>query len=139
MAEQKKPEDKPKEIPKPSAAAAQALPQEVTKQLDEIMRRLKLIEERYSGARKKSQFTEQNMLKDTKEIFEDMSLLNNTVSELKGEISELNEKLSKLTEEVKSSAKKDELNVLSKYLDFWQPLEFLSRAEAERMIRDMKH
>ena len=41
----------------------------VTKQMDELMRRLRLLEERYSGLRKKTQFTEQNMLKDAKELF----------------------------------------------------------------------
>lgn len=137
MAEQKKPEEKPKEAPKPQQAA-QALPAEVAKQIDEIMRRLKLLEERYSGVRKKNQFTEQNMLKETKEIFQELNVLNSTISEIKGELSELGEKLGKLSDEVSSSAKKADLNVLAKYLDFWQPLEFLTKNEAEKMLKEIK-
>ncbi len=114
------------------------VPSEVTKAIDSIMRRLRLLEERYSGLRKKSQFTEQNMLRDTKEISEDISSLNDSLSELKNEVIELSEKMEKLFEEVRSSAGKHELNVLSKYLDFWQPMDFLTRKEAEELIKEIK-
>jgi predicted nucleic acid-binding Zn-ribbon protein len=114
------------------------IPSQVTNQLEEIMRRLRLLEERYSGVRKRIQLTEQNMLKDSKDLFEEFSVLSETVSELKTELSDLNEKLLKLTEEVKESAKKTEVNVLAKYLDFWQPMNFLTKKDAEKLLNEYK-
>mgnify|MGYP001575446560 FL=1 len=102
------------------------------------MRSIRLLEERYSQVRKKSQFTEENMLNDTKEIFNDINVLNETIAELKKSIAEIGDKLFKLGEEVSQGVSKAELNVISKYLDFWQPLDFVTRQEVEKMLREKK-
>ena len=115
-----------------------AIPLAISKEMDEIMRRLRLLEDRYSGVRKKSQFNEQNMLKDTKDIFEEINAMHVTITELKSEMEELNEKLEKLTDEVKGSVKKPDFNVLAKYIDFWQPLNFLTKEEAEKLLNEKK-
>ncbi len=115
-----------------------AIPLAISKEMDEIMRRLRLLEDRYSGVRKKSQFNEQNMLKDTKDIFEEINAMHVTITELKSEMEELSEKLEKLTDEVKGSVKKPDFNVLAKYIDFWQPLNFLTKEEAEKLLNEKK-
>lgn len=116
----------------------QQIPPQLSTEIDEIMRRLRLLEERYAGLRKKTQLTEQNMLRDAKEIFQELKVLNETITELKGEMSEMNEKLLKLNEEVQGSVKKSEYNVLAKYIDFWQPLNYITKEEAEKLIRENK-
>jgi uncharacterized protein YoxC len=139
MAEIKQPQ--PQQQPLPTAvkpSSEPAVPAAISKEIDELMRRLRQLEERYSGLRKKSQLIEQNMLKDTKDIFEEISLSRQTITELKLEISELAEKLLKLADEVSSSVSKSEFNVVSKYLDFWQPLDFLTRDEAMKLLGQMK-
>ena len=108
----------------------------VTKQMDELMRRLRLLEERYSGLRKKTQFTEQNMLKDAKELFAEIKVLHETLSELKSDLLELNEKIIKLRQEVKSSVKKTDFNVLAKYIDYWQPLNYVTKEEVEKLLNE---
>ncbi len=137
MQEQKQQQEKEKSAPKQEATQP-ALPPYVTNEIDEIMRRIRLLEERFSNLRKKSQFTEQNMLKDTKELFEGINLLEANLTDMRSEISELNEKLLKLIDEMKQSVKKTDLNVLSKYLDFWRPLDFITREEAEKMLKETK-
>jgi len=123
----KKPQPKPQEPIIPTA---------LTLQIDELMRRLRLLEERYSGLRKKTQFTEQNMLKDAKELFSEIKVLHETITELKSELSELNEKLTKLNQEVNQAVKKTDFNVLAKYIEFWQPLNYITKEEAEKLIRE---
>jgi len=138
MADNKTPQEKNiQQQPKPDQEKM-SIPPDIIKEMDEIMRRIRLLEERYSGIRKKSQFTEQNMLKDTKDIFEEINLLNSSLSDIKGEVSEINEKIQKLSEEMHESVKKTEFNVLAKYLDFWQPLNFLTREEAKKLINEQK-
>jgi hypothetical protein len=125
----------PKQQPKKSLLEPK-IPQTVTKQIDEIMRRLRLLEERYSGLRKKTQFTEQNMLKDAKDLFEENKALHEAISDITNKVSELNENLVKLLDEVKTTITKAEFNVLSKYVDYWQPMNFLTRKVAEELIDD---
>lgn len=137
--EKKDSQEKSKKHPKPVKKPTEPqIPESVTRHLDEIMRRLRLLEERYSGLRKKTQFTEQNMLKDAKELNQEISTLHETISELKNEISELAEKLEKISEEINTSVSKPEFNVLSRYVDFWQPMNFLTRKEAEKIIAEFK-
>ena len=142
MADKK--QDKKQETKQASPPPAQKkdpvspIPAEISIKMDEIMRRIRLLEERYSQVRKKSQFTEENMLNDTKEIFNDINVLNETIAELKTSIAEIGDKLFKLGEEVSQGVSKAELNVISKYLDFWQPLDFVTRQEVEKMLREKK-
>jgi predicted nucleic acid-binding Zn-ribbon protein len=117
---------------------AAVVPEGVTNDFHEIMRRLRLIEERYSGLRKKTQFTEQTMLKDVKDLSIDIRDLGEAMSELRNEISELTEKMAKLTEEIKNAVEKSEFNVLVKYMDYWEPMNFLTKKDAEKMISELR-
>lgn len=110
------------------------VPPKILAQIDEMMRRIRLLEERYSGLRKKAQFTEQNMLKDAKDLFGEHNILQETVTELTSQVSDLNEKLTRLNDEVQNSVSKADFNVLSKYMDFWQPMSFLTRKEAMDLL-----
>ena len=123
----KNPPQKPK-ILQPS------LPDNVSKQIDEVMRRIRLLEERYSGLRKKTQFTEQNMLKDAKELFEENKALHEAISDITNQVSDLGEKLVKLTDEVKATVSKAQFNVVAKYVDYWQPMDFVTRKQAMELI-----
>ncbi|MEM4397328.1 MAG: hypothetical protein QW757_01735 [Candidatus Woesearchaeota archaeon] len=114
------------------------IPKEITTNIEELMRRLRLLEERFSNLRKKSEFLEQTVLKDTKELFDETKLLDSNLSELKSEISEVNEKMAKLIEEINQTVKKDEFNVLVKYLEFWQPLDYLTKEDAKKIIDEFK-
>lgn len=126
--------EKPKETSQKKDLGV-AMPQTVSSQFEEIMRRLRLLEERYSALRKKTQFTEQNMLKDAKDIFIEIKTLNETISDLKNEMTYLNEKIVKIETEIDSSVNKSELNTLSKYIEMWQPMELLTRKEAEDILK----
>jgi uncharacterized protein YoxC len=130
--------DKPDQKPAPQKQPEPEIPYSVTQQLDEVMRRLRLLEDRYSGLRKKEQFTEQNMLRETKSIIEEISMLNSTIADLKGDLSELSEKMGKLAEEVSDSVKKTEFNVVAKYLGYWQPMNFITKKEAEKIIQEYR-
>ncbi len=114
----------------------QAQPQQ-SAELNEIMRRLRILEERYANLRKKSQLTDQNMLDDSKRIFDDIHVIQSIIAELKRDIEEIRTKMRLLTEEIEESVQKRELNLLSKYLDFWQPMEFVRKGEVKTIIEDV--
>ena len=74
------------------------------------------------------------MLKDAKDLFLDIKTMTETISTLKNEMTFLNEKILKLELEIRSSVNKSDLNALSKYIDLWQPMDFLTRKEAEDLL-----
>jgi len=132
----KKPEPPKQVVPQVKLKNEPKVPEAVTKQLDEIMRRLRQMEERYSALRKKSDFTEQTMLRDAKELYDQTKVLQETITDITHQVSELNEKLIKLSDEIQSTVSKADFNVLSKYLDYWQPMNFLTRKEAESLLNN---
>ena len=127
---------KPKPTLTQSQPQSQPQPSKTGADLNEIMRRLRILEERYSNLRKKNQLSDQNMLEDSKRIFDQIAAIQSIISELKKDVNEVNSKMRILDEEVNSSVQKRELSVLNKYLEFWEPLNFVKRDEAKRIIED---
>ncbi len=105
--------------------------------INDIMRRLRILEERYSNLRKKNQLTDQNMIDDAKRINDEIRVMQHTISELKKDVQEVNSKIKLLTEEMGQSVTKSEMNLLAKYLEFWEPMEFIRKEEAQKIIQDV--
>ena len=132
-----------KNIPHPEKAPpvkhqkAGGTPQNINSDLNEIMRRLRVLEERYGNLRKKNQLSDQNMLEDSKKVYDEIRIIESTITELKREVLEVNTKIKMLEEEVSESVQKRDLKMISKYMDFWEPMQFVRREEAERIIEDI--
>lgn len=109
--------------------------QPVAARVNDIATRLKIIEERYNTLRKKSQLTEQNIIESDKNNFNEIRLIQDNLLEVKRSVKNLAEKLSLLTDEVTTFASKNEFSVLQRYVDFWQPLDFVTRKEVNDFLR----
>ncbi|MBU0756807.1 MAG: hypothetical protein KKF44_01970 [Nanoarchaeota archaeon] len=141
----------PKQLPKPgdiqhvqqpvkpvkSSKKPVPISQKVYSDMNEILRRLRILEERYSNLRKKNQLSDQNMLEDTKRLSQEIAVIQSTVNDLKKEVIEVNTKIKLLTEEMSQSVRKADLDLLSKYLDLWQPMNFIRKEEAKRIVEDI--
>ncbi|MBW3011649.1 hypothetical protein KY311_00535, partial [Candidatus Woesearchaeota archaeon] len=57
---------------------------------------------------------------------------------LNREIIKLRENVDGFSKELGMAAKAEDLKALSKYLDLWEPVEFLTRKQAESMIKEAK-
>jgi hypothetical protein len=99
---------------------------------------LRILEDRYITIRKKTQLTDQNMLEANKHFNTEIIIINNDIDKLKLLMKEMNEKLDQLISETSNLAKRHELVVLSKYIDFWKPLNFITKEELDREIKYMK-
>ena len=60
------------------------------------------------------------------------------VRELKTEIKKNKEFNSKITKQLKLMSTKDDVTKLEKYIDFWNPMEFVTRVELENYSDKMK-
>jgi len=101
-----------------------------------IGRRLRILEERYNNLRKKSQVTDQHLLNHTKKTVSDFKDTNEDIMEVKRSIEDIKEKMILIIKELKITAKKEEIQVLQKYIQFWEPVNFITRNEVEKMIED---
>lgn len=104
-------------------------------QINELATKLKLLEERYNILRKKSQLNEQNIVEMDKEQFSELKLLQKDLLETKKQVRKLTEELSGLTDEVRNFVRRHEFLVLKRYVDLWQPVDFVTRKEVNSFLR----
>ncbi|HIH42039.1 TPA: hypothetical protein HA246_00150 [Candidatus Woesearchaeota archaeon] len=99
-------------------------------------RRLIVLEERYSEIRKKLQVAEQNMLSDFKRLHTEVKTSNSEVMETRHEMDDIKGKIMLIIKELQMLARSEDVDVLRKYLDMWQPVNFVTQNEVEKMVRD---
>lgn len=104
--------------------------------LNQTLRTLRMLEERYSGLRKKMQMSDQNMIEDTNKLFTQLKLISTDISDLKMKIEDMRQKLEIFSKEIDEMASKQEVTVLQRYIELWQPMNFMTEKEAIALIKD---
>ncbi|MBW2971778.1 hypothetical protein KY359_01960 [Candidatus Woesearchaeota archaeon] len=121
--------------PKPGADLTKSV-SDLAGELNNISRRLMILEERYTNIRKKTQVTDQNMLASNKKVMTEIQTTNAEIDDIKKQISDIVEKMKIIVRELKDCAKRQEVEVLQKYINIWQPVNFVTRDTVVRMVKD---
>ena len=121
---------KPKQQPQ-----AQSLPG-ASEDILALARRLRTLEERNTSLRIRLQVLEQNMLSKSKNTSTEIKTINSDMIEIKSEITEVKDKILLLIKELDSFAKREELDVLKRYLELWQPINFVTQKEVQEIVRE---
>ncbi len=108
----------------------------VSGQVNNVSRRLRILEERYLNLRKKSQLTEQNLISTNKRIMSQVREVFDDITSIKGDLKKLNEQLIVMNSELSGCANRNDLMTIEKYIDFWDPLNFVSESEAKKIIQE---
>ena len=108
------------------------------KDLSNLSTKLRLLEERYANLRKKTQITDQNMLEAHSKISVEVKASNSDVDDLKHDLNNITNEIRLIVAELKETAKKEDVIIMQRYLDLWEPLNFVTRDELERMADQLK-
>lgn len=113
-------------------SGAPAMHQEFNK----LNTRLRISEERYVDLRKKISLLEQNMLSQQKKSANEIRSLAGDILDLKRAINDIQNKVLLVIKEMQLTAKSEDVDVLRKYLEFWDPIKFVTMNQVENMIRE---
>jgi len=102
----------------------------------DLTRRVRVLEERFSNIRKNIQVNEQNMLKWNRKIMTEVKTVNMDITDLKKDIRSMKENMMMIIKELRDTVKKQEVKVLEKYIQLWEPLNYVTHNELQRMLRD---
>ena len=108
------------------------------KDVSNLSSKLRLLEERYSNLRKKTQVSDQNMLESHKKISVKVKTSNSDVTDLRRDLNKITDEIRLIVSELKETAKKEDVIIMQRYLDLWEPLNFVTRDELERMADQLK-
>ncbi|MFH1916082.1 MAG: hypothetical protein ABIJ21_02355 [Nanoarchaeota archaeon] len=112
----------------------QASPQarDLSLSISDIGSRLRVLEERYANLRKKTQITDQNLIETEKGMMKELEELNQQVMDLKHGLFEINEKITTMLGELSNCVKEYDFNVYAKYIELWEPANFITKNEVGR-------
>jgi len=108
-----------------------------TEDIGNLGRRLRVLEESITNLRRALQVTEQDMLGKNKIFATEIRTLTSDIGDIKKEISEIKERIVDIVNELKESAKRDEVKVLEKYINFWNPVKFVTQNEVEALVKEI--
>jgi len=113
-------------------------PNPFTKETVELARRLKLLEERYTNTRGQLQISDQNMIEFEREIRREMKALNESLLDLKKEMRDVHRSFMEIASNMSDVAKKQDLRVIAKYVEMWEPMRFCTEEDVKELIRNYK-
>jgi hypothetical protein len=109
---------------------------QVLAQVGEVARRLRILESRYTDLSRKTQVNEKNMLNERKRITNELKTDDSDILELKREMNEIKTKMDMIVGEIKNFAAKEDIEAVRKYVELWEPVNFVTRDEVDKIVKD---
>ncbi len=111
-------------------------PAPISEELESTISRLRVLEERYTNIQTELRVTEENMINRNKKLTTETKTLTLDINELRKEINEIKDRVLTIIKELQSCAKKEEIKVLQKYIEMWEPMNFVTHKEVEDIINE---
>jgi hypothetical protein len=110
---------------------------QISNELNDVSRRVRIMEERYINLRRKTQVTDQNMLLNNRKLSNEIKMVSDDLKEAKRDLVDINTKMKLIVKELRECAKKEDMLVVQKYIELWEPVNFVTRHEVERIVKDI--
>ena len=108
----------------------------ISKNVNSLAANLRILEERYANLRNRLQNSEQNIISLDRDIRGDIKLLSDEMIDLKRDVSDIKDKLRLIGGEIKNLANKNDFKVVERYIDMWQPMNFVTKNELKKMLEE---
>lgn len=102
----------------------------------EIIGRLRINEARIANLRERLAVTDSNVIDEFRRMSEQIKELNAELRQTKNEVFKLRETLKDVIKEMNSFASSQELKVLERYINTWNPLNFATEKEVLSLIKE---
>lgn len=101
----------------------------------DIISRLRTLESRQDDLREKLLVINQNMIESYKTLVLETKTLSTELKDIKKTVQELQDALKKIVSELDEFAKKDNIKILEKYINFFNPMNFVTQDELSSLLK----
>jgi hypothetical protein len=109
----------------------------ITSDVNSLSRRLRLLEEGLGNMKKFFQVNEENMISKHKHYSSEIKTITSDIFDIRKEVMQIKEKFVLVVKELQNLARKDDVKVLERYINLWNPVKFVSQNEIEGIIDDV--
>ncbi len=102
----------------------------------DIGARIRVLENKYSTVNEHLLVINQNMIEEYKKLIEEIKAVNVEIKEIKESVFNLKDTAKKMVQEMGIFARKDELKVLEKYINLWNPIEFVTETDLNKILEE---
>lgn len=102
-----------------------------------LNRASKSLEDKYSNLRNKVQVMDQNMITSGRKTATEIKVISEQLDEFRRELEDLKEKIRLIIRELKQTAKDEDVKVLQNYVDAWEPMNFVTLNQVEKIVKDI--
>jgi len=106
--------------------------------LNDLNTRVRILEGKYSLTRERMMTINQNMIDHYKSSKADIKVLKEDIKEMKETVENLKKTIKDIIKELRLFARKDKLKIIEKYINFWNPLNFVTEEEVLKLIEKNK-
>jgi len=100
--------------------------------------RVRILESKYSNMRDRIILINENLINEYKRLNQDIKVVDSELKDLKKDIFEMKEALRHVLGELKFFARKEHFKVLEKYINMWNPFNFVTEEEVLRLIEEKR-
>jgi len=104
----------------------------------DVYTRIRSLEGKYNLLRDRALIINQNMITQYQKGNSEITSINDELKEIKHTLFQIKETLKHVITELENTPRKEELRVLEKYINLWNPMKFVSEEEVRRIIREEK-
>ncbi|MBI2669095.1 hypothetical protein HYX14_04605 [Candidatus Woesearchaeota archaeon] len=95
---------------------------------------VKGLESKVNGLVRQADILKNDFIKRTNDLKKDAKTLNADLLELKREQQKTQEKMDLVIKELKQTAGSEEVTMIKKYMDYWNPMTFVTQRDVERIV-----
>ena len=98
--------------------------------------RMRSLEGKYNLLRDRALIINQNMITQYQRTNAEIKAIEEDIQEVKHTLFQIKETLKHLVREMEGFSRKEDMKVLEKYINLWNPMNFVSAEEVERIIAE---
>ncbi len=102
-----------------------------------LERRIRTLEEALANLRKIVQVTEENILVKNRHISTEFKTLVSDINDLRREMQDMKDKLLLMLKEMQSMARQEDVKVIERYVNMWNPVRFVTQGEVEDLVKEL--
>lgn len=104
--------------------------------VNEVISRLRSLEGKHSLLSEQVLIINKNMIAEYKQLIRELQTMKEEMKEARNEIFKMKEAMQDFSKELNKFAMKDRVTLLEKYVDFWNPMHFVTDEEVKKLVRE---